>query len=64
MTTRRAADSETAPATGLKKRSNKALDGFIAAKVNITTILEHLKAISKAHFETPQRDRLGECLAC
>ncbi|WP_149589777.1 hypothetical protein [Tabrizicola flagellatus] len=52
MTTRRATDSETAPATGSRERSNKALDAFIAAKAEIDTMLERLKSLSDDHFET------------
>ena len=52
MTTRRAAQNgETGSATGSKKRSN-ALDAFIAAKSEIDTMLERLKALSDDHFET------------
>lgn len=40
MTTRRAA------------QSNKALDAFIAAKADIDTMLDRLKALSDDHFET------------
>ena len=40
MTTRRAADN------------SKALDAFMAAKVEIDTMLERLKALSDDHFET------------
>ena len=40
MTTRRAADN------------SKALDAFIAAKAEIDTMLERLKALSDDHFET------------
>lgn len=50
MTTRRATDSETAPANGSRERSN-ALDAFIAAKADIDTMLERLKALSDDHFE-------------
>lgn len=52
MTARRAADSETAAATGSRERSNKALDAFIAARAEIDTMLERLKALSDDHFET------------
>jgi len=45
MTTRRATDN------------SKALDAFIAAKVEIDTMLERLKALSDDHFET----QLGPC---
>ncbi|MFN3576181.1 hypothetical protein [Oceanicella actignis] len=31
---------------------SKALDAFIAAKLEIDTMLERLKALSDAHFET------------
>ena len=50
--TRRATDSETAPATGSRERSNKALDAFIAAKTEIDAMLERLAALSADHFET------------
>ena len=50
--TRRATDSETAPATGPRERSNKALDAFIAAKSEIDAMLERLAALSADHFET------------
>ena len=40
MTTRRATDN------------SKALDAFLAAKREIDTMLEHLKALSDDHFET------------
>ena len=40
MTTRRATDN------------SKALDAFIAAKAEIDTMLERLKALSEDHFET------------
>ena len=40
MTTRRAASND------------KALDAFIAAKTEIDTMLERLKALSDDHFET------------
>lgn len=51
MTTRRATDSETAPATGSRERSNKALDAFITAKFQIDAMLERLKALSDDHFD-------------
>jgi hypothetical protein len=51
MSTRRAADSETAPATGSRERSNKALDAFMTAKFQIDAMLERLKALSDDHFE-------------
>ena len=52
MTTRRAASNgETGSAIGLKNRSN-AIDAFIAAKAEIDTMLERLKALSDDHFET------------
>ena len=41
MTTRRAAQP-----------NDKALDAFIAAKAEIDTMLERLKALSDDHFET------------
>jgi hypothetical protein len=50
--TRHATDSETAPATGSRERSNKALDAFIAAKFEIDAMLERLAALSADHFET------------
>ena len=50
--TRRATDSKTAPATGSRERSNKALDAFIAAKAEIDAMLERLAALSADHFET------------
>ena len=50
--TRRATDSETAPATGSRERSNKALDTFLAAKVEIDAMLERLTALSADHFDT------------
>ena len=50
--TRRATDSETAPATGSRGRSNKAIDAFLAAKTEIDTLLERLAALSADHFET------------
>ena len=50
--TRRATDSETAPATGSRDRSNKALDAFLAAKIEIDAMLERLAALSADHFET------------
>ena len=50
--TRRATDSETAPATSSRERSNKALDAFIAAKTEIDAMLERLAALSDDHFET------------
>jgi hypothetical protein len=50
--TSRATDSETAPATGSRERSNKALDAFIAAKTEIDAMLERLAALSADHFET------------
>ena len=52
MSTRRATDSETAPATGSRERSNKALDAFMTTKFQIDTMLERLKALSDDHFET------------
>jgi len=52
MTTRCATDSETAPATGSRERSNKALDAFMAAKAEIDAMLERLKALSDDHFGT------------
>ena len=51
MTTRRATDSETAPATGSRERSNKALDAFMTAKFQIDAMLERLKALSDDHFD-------------
>jgi len=50
--THRATDSETAPATGSRERSNKALDAFLAAKFEIDAVLERLTALSADHFET------------
>jgi len=50
--TRRATDSETAPATGSRERSNKALDAFLAAKFEIDAMLERLTALSADHFDT------------
>ena len=50
--TRRAIDSETAPATGSRERSNKALDAFLAAKTEIDAMLERIAALSADHFET------------
>jgi hypothetical protein len=50
--TRRAQDSETAPATGSRDRSNKALDAFLAAKFEIDAMLARLQALSADHFET------------
>ena len=50
--TRRATDSETAPATGSRERSNKALDAFLTAKTEIDSLLERLAALSADHFET------------
>ena len=50
--TRHAQDSETAPATGSRQRSNKALDAFLAAKVEIDAMLERLSSHSPDHFET------------
>ena len=52
MTTRRATDSETAPATGSRERSNNALDAFMTTKFQIDAMLERLKALSDDHFET------------
>lgn len=52
MPTRRAIDSETAPATGSRERSNKAIDAFIATKFQIDAMLARLKALSAEHFET------------
>lgn len=51
MTTRRATDSETAPATGSRERSNKALDAFMTTKAQIDAMLERLKALSDDHFD-------------
>ena len=50
--TRRATDSETAPATGSRERSNKALDAFLAAKFEIDAMLERLTALSADYFDT------------
>ena len=50
--TRRATDSETAPATGSRERSNKALDAFLAAKFEIDAMLERLATLSADHFDT------------
>ena len=50
--TRRATDSETAPATGSRERSNKAIDAFLAAKFEIDAMLERLTALSADHFDT------------
>lgn len=48
--TRRATDIETAPATGSKERSNKALAAFLAAKFEIGALLSRLQALSDDHF--------------
>ena len=50
--TRRTQDSETDPATGSRDRSNKALDAFLAAKIEIDAMLERLATLSAEHFET------------
>ena len=50
--TRRATDSETAPATGSRERSTKALDAFLAAQFEIDAMLERLAALSADHFDT------------
>jgi len=61
MTTRRANDSETAPATGSRERSNKALDAFMTAKFQIDAMLERLKALSDDHFDAhPEEINWGD----
>ena len=52
MTNRRATDSETAPATGSRERSNAALNAFLTAKVEIDAMLERLKTLSDDHFDS------------
>ena len=61
MTTRRATDSETAPATGSRERSNKVLDAFITTKFQIDVMLERLKCLWRRPFDThPDKINLGD----